>query len=97
MQEPEAWRMIGFIIAAMAAMGGIIMRDRYVLKSIADGDEKLYTRISHFETGYVRRVDLDGHIQSLENMVNQMREEQRETNRRIDSLLQLMTKGASNQ
>ena len=92
MLESEAQWLIGIIITGIAVVGGIIMRDRHVLSSIIVGDEKLHTRINQFETGFVRRADLNGHIQSLETMVNQMRDEQRETNRRIDRLLQIMTK-----
>ena len=88
----EAQWLIGVIITGIAVMGGIIMRDRHVLSSISKGDERLHTRINQFEKGFVRRADLNGHIQSLETMVNQMRDEQRETNRRIDRLLQIMTK-----
>lgn len=79
-------------IAAVSMVGGIIIRDRQIIKMINMGDEKLHNRISQVEYHYVRRDDLNGHIQTIENTVNQMREEQRETNRRIDSVLTALSK-----
>tara|TARA_Y100001973_G_scaffold106643_1_gene186059 strand:- start:7970 stop:8257 length:288 start_codon:yes stop_codon:yes gene_type:complete len=88
--------LIGIIIAAISLIGGIIVRDRQVMRAINEGDEKLHQRINRVSDTYVRRDDLNGHIQSIENTVNQMREEQRETNRRIDALLAAMTKANNN-
>lgn len=79
-------------IGLVVLIGGIIVRDRQVMKTINDGDEKLHQRINRVSDTYVRRDDLNGHIKHIEQMVNQMREEQRETNRRIDALLAAMTK-----
>lgn len=83
---------IGIAIAVVSLVGGIIVRDRQVMRNIVEGDEKLHQRINRVQDTYVRRDDLNGHIQSIENTVNSMREEQRETNRRIDALLAAMTK-----
>lgn len=83
--------LITTLVAFFALVGGIIVRDRQVHKAISDGDEKLHERLNKVQSEYVRRDDLNGHIQSIENSVNQMREEQRETNRRIDALLAAMT------
>ncbi len=88
--------LIGIVIAAVSLIGGIIVRDRQVMRAINEGDEKLHQRINRVSDTYVRRDDLNGHIQSIENTVNQMREEQRETNRRIDALLAAMTKANNN-
>jgi hypothetical protein len=84
--------LIGTLIALGALIGGIIVRDRQVMNDIQTGDEKLHDRITKVQAEYVRRDDLNGHIQIIENSVNQMREEQRETNRRIDALLTTLTK-----
>jgi len=94
MFDSEVRWLLGILIAGAASVGGIIMRDRHVLKSISEGDEKLHVRINTFEKSFVRRADLNGHMQTIENMVNQMREEQRETNQRIDRVLQLMIKNS---
>lgn len=83
---------IGALIALIGVIGGIIVRDRQVMNAINSGDEKLHDRITKVQSEYVRRDDLNGHIQSIENSVNQMREEQRETNRRIDMLLTSLSK-----
>lgn len=84
--------LIGELIALVGLIGGIIARDRQLMNKISDGDEKLHDRITKVQAEYVRRDDLNGHIQSIENSVNQMREEQRETNRRIDMLLTSLSK-----
>lgn len=73
-------------------VGSILIRDRQLLRIISEGDEKLHVRLNRAQDIFVRRDDLNGHIQTIENTVNQMREEQRETNRRIDSLLTELTK-----
>ena len=83
--------LIGAIVAAVSMIGGIIVRDRQIMNKISEGDEKLHDRITKVQSEYVRRDDLNGHVQSIENSVNQMREEQRETNRRIDALLTTLT------
>ena len=82
----------GLGIAAVSMVGGIIFRDRQVIRMINVGDEKLHKRITEFEHDYVRREHLREHIQAIQNTVNQMREEQRETNRRIDTVLNALSK-----
>ncbi len=86
--------LIGIGLTVVAIIGGIIVRDRQVMKAIADGDNVLHARVTRVQEEYVRRDDLNGHISSIENSVNQMREEQRETNRRIDALLTAMSNNA---
>lgn len=84
--------LIGTLIGVVGLIGGLIARDRQVHKTIAEGDEKLSNRITRVQEQYVRRDDLNGHIQTIENSVNQMREEQRETNRRIDAVLTTLSR-----
>ena len=90
METSIEW-LIGTFLAFIVAIGGVIMRDRQVMKAITDGDDKLNRRIDEAQSTFVRRDDLNGHIQSIENTVNSMREEQQETNRRIDTLLFALT------
>lgn len=89
-------------IALAALVGGMIIRDRQVMKAIGDGDERerkhtdeltaeLHKRINRMQENYARRDDLDKHMETIEGMVNSIRDEQRETNRRIDELLRAMT------
>jgi hypothetical protein len=73
--------------AAAATIGGFIVRDRQVAKTIADGDAELHQRVNKVRDEYVRRDDLTGHITRIETMLIAMRDEQRRTNERIDSLL----------
>lgn len=95
MQGALEW-VIAVAVGLFALVGGIVVRDRQVHRSIAEGDAALHARVTKVQEEYVRRDDLNGHIASIENGLNQMREEQRETNRRIDALLTAMTKQASN-
>jgi len=78
---------IGAGLVIIGLIGGIIVRDRQVHKTIAEGDNILHARITKVQEEYVRRDDLYNHIRSIENIVNQMREEQRATNARIDAVL----------
>lgn len=91
MGEDLKW-LIGAIATFVVMIGGIIARDRHVMNAIKEGDEKLSDRLTKVQAEYVRRDDLNGHIQSMESSIQQMREEQRETNRRIDNLLTVLSK-----
>lgn len=78
---------VGVVIAVIGVVGGVIVRDRQVQRNIAEGDNVLHARITKVQEEYVRRDDLYNHVRSIENSVNQMREEQRATNGRIDAVL----------
>ena len=84
--------LIGAIVGIVAMIGGFIVRDRQVMHNITNGDEKLHERINRMQIDFVRRDDLNGHIDRIEQQVGGMREEQRETNRRIDALITALTK-----
>lgn len=90
--ESEAPGLITLVLGILALIGSMLVRDRQIQRMISEGDEKLHIRLNRAQDVFVRRDDLNGHIQSIENTVNQMREEQRETNRRIDQLLAALTK-----
>lgn len=90
--ESEAPGLITLGLGILALIGSMLVRDRQIQRMISEGDEKLHIRLNRAQDVFVRRDDLNGHIQSIENTVNQMREEQRETNRRIDQLLAALTK-----
>lgn len=91
MSEGIEW-VVTTAIALVALIGGIVVRDRQVHKAISEGDAKLYDRIAEVERSYVRRDDLNGHIEAIQNSVREMREEQRNTTKRIDELLTTLTK-----
>ena len=82
-----------------AMVGGFIVRDRMVARSISDGDSKLHARIDKVKDEYVRRDDLSDHIIRIEKSVDAMKEEQRRandeqrrTNDRIDKILAAVLK-----
>ena len=64
-------------------------------KASQAGDEVLHERINRtredISNGYVRRSDLDGHLSRIEQRISEMRqdmkEERRETNARLDAIL----------
>lgn len=96
----------GWIIAAAGAfaaiVGGLIARDRYVLRLITQGDDKLHERINRTRDEYVRRDDLDHHVLRLDASVQSLSKDfkevtkaltddiktiQKEQNSRFDALL----------
>ncbi|AJD83157.1 hypothetical protein [Paracoccus phage vB_PmaS-R3] len=109
------WGVIfGFAGVIITVVGGVIARDRQLTNMIhrnheetaqerSLGDEKLHDRINRvrdeMSSGYVRRVDLDGHLQRLERQLGEMRqdmkEERRETNQRLDAVLAAIKGGSS--
>ena len=70
-----------------ALLGGVIVRDRQVHRTIAAGDEKLHLRVNRIQDVYVRREEFNQRMHSLENTLNQMRQEQMAFNTRLDTLL----------
>lgn len=82
--------LIGWGLTVLAIVGGVILRDRQVMGTIKDGDDKLHDRLSKVKDEYVRRDDLASHIQRIEKTVDEMRiemREQRRTNERLDTTL----------
>jgi septal ring factor EnvC (AmiA/AmiB activator) len=72
---------------AVSAIGGIIARDRAMQKTIKDGEEKLHRRIDVMNSTFVRRDDLATQLARLSNDVHEIKEDIRETNRRLDAFL----------
>ena len=101
---------------AAVVIGGVIARDRQItniihknheeiIAAISDGDDKLHERINRtrddMSNMYVKRADLDGHLQRIENSVasmrQEMREERRDTNSRLDAVLSAISGNKSSQ
>ena len=82
---------IGSAMALVVMIGGIIARDRQLTRMVQDGDEKLHDRINRVREDMVRRTDLDDHLQrvdkSLQTLDANIREQGRETTRRLDQLI----------
>lgn len=85
-----AW-IIGTALSLSVVIGGIIARDRQLTRMIQDGDEKLHDRVNRVREDMVRRTDLDDHLQrvdkSLQTLDANIREQGRETTRRLDQLI----------
>ena len=75
---------VSFIVALIASF-------RSLAASIKTGDDALHERINRTRDDYVRRVDLDGHINQLRDGMKELKEESREsakeTNKRLDQVL----------
>ena len=99
--------LIGVVGLVVAIVGGIIARDRAIVKmihnnsdeaskAIKEGDDTLHERINRtrdeMHDQFVRRADLDGHLSRIEKGVTdlraEMQTERRETNSRLDAVLQ---------
>ena len=79
-------------MALVTMIGGFIVRDRQVMARIHEGDEKIQKAVDDVRKEYVRRDDLKDHLQAIEKSLVQSRAEQRETARRIDTLITSIAK-----
>lgn len=103
--------LLGFAGILITLIGAVWARDRALTnmihtnheentKAIKAGDDVLHERINRtrdeMNNGYVRRADLDGHLQriekNLESLKADMKDERRETNTRLDVLLAAIRK-----
>lgn len=91
---------IGGVIARDRAITNMIHTNHEEnTKAIKDGDDVLHERINRtrddLSNGYVRRADLDGHLGRIETRIGEMRQdmkdERRETNARLDVILAAVT------
>jgi len=87
---------VGTGLSIIAIIGGIIARDRQLTRMISEGDDKVHERVNRVRDEYVRRSDLDGHIQRLDaniqTLAKDVREQSQETTRRLDALIAAMAK-----
>lgn len=102
MTEGEITAIIGIGVSFVTLVGGIIARDRYVLRLISTEIEKaraasksetdaLHERVNRVRDDYVKRVDLDSHIVRLDSNMQKLSEDVRNsanaTNTRLDALM----------
>lgn len=99
--------LIGVVGLVVAIVGGVIARDRAIVKmihnnhdeaskAIKEGDDMLHERVNRtrdeMHDQFVRRADLDGNLSRIEKGVTdlraEMQTERRETNSRLDAVLQ---------
>lgn len=84
----------GTIIGIVIAIIGLY---RATADKIQKGDDALHERVNRVRDEYVRRVDLDSHLQRLDQNLKELREENREGTRsmngRLDTLLAAVVAG----
>lgn len=97
MSSETQW-LIGAAFGLVLLIGGLLTRDRQLNQTIQTGDDgahkridEVHERINRTRDDYVRRVDMDGHLNRIEANMREIRDETRhqhaETNKRLDSLL----------
>lgn len=84
--------LIGLSSGVLVATGGIMVAAfNRLADRISRGDDVLHARINHVSEDYVRRVDLDGHLGRVDvhirDLKAEMREQHRDTQTRLDSVL----------
>ncbi|GGA23840.1 hypothetical protein [Neptunicoccus cionae] len=65
----------------------LIASFRNLAGRVSNGDRDLHKRIDNVKDNYVRRDDLDGHIQRLDGNVRDLREEMRENHKQVIAAL----------
>jgi len=73
--------LVGWGLTVLAIVGGVILRDRQVMQSINEGDNKIHDRLSKVKDEYVRRDDLHSQINRIEKSMDEMKDEMREQRR----------------
>lgn len=75
--------LIGAVMTLITVIGGIVVRDREVMRKIDDGDARLSERITKVQTEYARKEDLTDHVLRVEQSVESMRNELREDRKSV--------------
>lgn len=91
MGEDTKW-LIGIAASMIVSFAvALIGSFKSLAASIKAGDDALHERINRTRDDYVRRVDLDGHVNQLRDGMKELRDETREsareTNKRLDQVL----------
>lgn len=84
--------LIGIEITVSLTIIGALLAAFYRLSdAIKKGDDALHERVNDIRDEYVRRTDLDGHMTridgSMRDMRADMKEQHRDTQQRLDSVL----------
>lgn len=74
MDETTKW-LIG---ALFGLFSGVAAYSKHVAAQIKDGDDELHHRVNQIRDEYVKRVDLDAHMNRVESRLRDTREELRE-------------------
>jgi len=87
--------MLGWVTLALTAagvVGGVIVRDRHIFRAIEDGDAVVHSRVNDLQGRAITKEELDMRMRAIETGLSSLSEAQRETNKRIDTVLTLMMK-----
>lgn len=71
------------------------MRDRYTFKAISEGDGKVHERVDQVMKDFVQKDDLREFLKPLTDSISQMQQEQRATTQRIDQVLAMVPRRAT--
>ncbi|MGN8022136.1 hypothetical protein ACTJJ7_15640 [Phyllobacterium sp. 22229] len=98
MMDKDIQWLIGISAGLFTFLGGtIIAAFRSLTASREAGDNALHDRINRVRDEYVRRVDHDGQQSRTDDAIKELRDEmregQRETNRRLDAVLAALAPG----
>ncbi|MGU3576418.1 hypothetical protein ACLBWZ_12825 [Brucellaceae bacterium C25G] len=95
MGENFKW-LIGIAVTFGIALIGAF---RSLSSSMKAGDDALHERINRTRDDYVRRVDLDGHVNQLREGMKELKDETRdsakEANKRLDQVLAVLAQDKS--
>lgn len=74
----------GMLVAAFRALSAKIDESNDDLaKTLKEGDDALHERVNRVRDEYVKRVDLDSHLNRIDQTLREVRDEQREMNRSL--------------
>lgn len=91
---------IGLGVTIIVAFTSALIAGFYRLAdAIRKGDAELHVRVNDVRDEYARRTDLDGHMSRMDmamrDMRNDMKEQHRDTQRRLDSVLAALNRAHS--
>ncbi|MDJ0628828.1 MAG: hypothetical protein QNJ44_11255 [Rhodobacter sp.] len=93
--HPDVIWLIGAIMGVVTVFGGLLARDRWVMKTMRDGDDELHRRVNEVRDKYVRRDDLELQSSRFGGELHGLKDEIHQTNQRLDRLIELMIKGTA--
>ncbi|WIY25109.1 hypothetical protein [Parasedimentitalea psychrophila] len=83
MEADIKW-LIGIAVGFFSTFGGVlILAFRNLSSKISTGNKDIYTRIDDIKMRYVRRDDMDGHIQRLEAGIKELKGETRDQHKQV--------------
>lgn len=86
--NPDLQWALGIVAAIVSTIvTAMIATFRNLAGRISTGNREVHQRIDDIKEKYVRRDDLDGHIQRLDSNVRDLREEMRENHRQVLEVL----------